>query len=152
MYATIVKNRLIHVFERLSKGDHGPALTALAVDCVHRFPGDHALGGERRDMATTRAWYARLASIFPDLHFDLRDVLVSGFPWDTRAVVTWRDRFTLPSGEVGSNEGVHVLRMRWGRVTELTVHCDTARLADYCRRIAVQGVADAALPPLGSPV
>ncbi|MGZ3420825.1 MAG: nuclear transport factor 2 family protein [Polyangiales bacterium] len=148
MFHQIVKNRLRNSFSRLNEGDPRAALDAMASDCVHRFPGDHALGGERRDPVTTRAWYARLAAIFPDLRFELLDVVVSGWPWSTLAVVTWRDAFTLPNGERGANEGVHVLRMRWGKVVELTVHCDTGKLARYCQAIAAQGVPEAALPPL----
>ena len=75
MFGFVVKSRLKSAFAKLNQGDTSAVLAAMSDDCVHRFPGAHALGGERRDMATIRAWYARLAAIFPDLRFELDRML-----------------------------------------------------------------------------
>lgn len=148
MFGFIVKSRLKRAFERLNAGDASAVLGAMRDDCVHRFPGDHALGGERRDAATIRAWYARLAKIFPDLRFELDRIEVSGWPGAWFATVTWRDSFSLPNGERGANQGAHLLRFSGSKVVELTILCDTDKLARTCRTIAAQGVPEAALPPL----
>jgi hypothetical protein len=76
---------------------------------------------------------------------------VAGWPWRTVALVSWVDHFTLPDGAAGSNQGVHEFVLRWGRVQSLEVHCDTARLAGYCARIAAAGVAEALAPPISDP-
>lgn len=54
-----------------------------------RQSGDHALGGRRTTLAATRQWYARLYRLLPDIHFDLRDIWVSGGPWNTIVVIEW---------------------------------------------------------------
>ena len=64
------------------------------------------------------------------------------------AVVAWRDRFQLPGGREGSNCGMHEFELRWGRVSAMTVHCDTARLAGYLAEVAAAGQPEAAAPPI----
>ena len=41
-----------------------------------------------------------------------------------------------------------MLTLRWGRVTELHVHCDTQVLAENLDVISRQGMPQAALPPI----
>jgi ketosteroid isomerase-like protein len=110
--------------------------------------GDHALGGERRTLKSTAAWYARLQRLLPDLRFDVQAIAVTGWPWNTTATVVWRDQFTLPDGSAGSNQGVHLFGLAWGRVTSLAVHCDTAKLAGYCNAMAAQGLSEAIAAPI----
>ena len=51
---------------------------------VQRFQGWRATTYQNN-----RAWYRRLAAIFPDLQFDVRHIVVTGWPWDTVAAVEW---------------------------------------------------------------
>lgn len=148
MYHAIVRRKLRLAFEAINRGDHAHVLAQFAPRHRHRMLGEHALGGERHGLASTTRWYARLARLLPDLRFTLDDVLVAGWPWRTRALVTWRDDFTLPDGSRGSNQGVHEFELRWGRVHAMTVHCDTARLRAYCERMAGCGLAEALEPPI----
>src|SRR5689334_16063383 len=120
MYHAIVRRKLRRAFAHANAGDWENVLAAFHPIHEHIFFGDHSLGGRRSNMTSTRAWYRRLARIFPDLHFDLRHITVGGWPWRTTAVVEWRDRFDV-GGEPGSNQGVHVLRMRWGKVVGLEI-------------------------------
>lgn len=92
-------------------------------------------------MDLTRRWYARLAAIFPDLKFEIRSIAIEGWPWSTRALVEWRDTFTLPDGTRGGNQGVHALEIAWGRVRRLEIYCDTAKLSHYLRVIGGDAVA-----------
>ena len=66
----------------------------------------------------------------------------------TVALVEWTDRFTLPDGSRRSNQGVHVLGLKWGKVVSLRIYCDTQVLAAVLRDIQSQGVADAGKPPI----
>lgn len=97
---------------------------------------------------STTQWYARLKRLLPGLRFDIDAIAVTGWPWRTIATVTWKDRFTLPDGSTGANQGVHEFELRWGRVHKLEVHCDTAKLENYCRHMAAAGIAEAAAAPI----
>ena len=149
IYRRIVAHRLRRAFAALNRGDTGPVLAAFGRDARHTFFGRHALAGMRHDAASIEAWYARLQSVFPDLRFEIDALSVSGMPWNTVALVEWRDSYTLPYGTRGGNQGVHALRLRWGRVTELRVYCDTQLLAGVLGLIERQGVREAGLEPLG---
>ena len=148
MYHEIVSRKLQRAFRDINAGAYERILPQFAETHRHVMFGEHALSGERHTIASTRKWYERLRRLLPDLQFDVQSVAVAGWPWRTRATVTWRDRFTLPDGSSGSNQGVHDFELRWGRVTRLVIHCDTARLARYCERMAGSGVTEAAAPPI----
>jgi ketosteroid isomerase-like protein len=99
-------------------------------------------------MDSIEPWYQRLKTVFPDLHFDIQSLAVRGMPWNTVALVEWRDRFTQRDGTPRGNQGVHVLRLKWGKVVSLRVYCDTQVLAAALNDLRAQGVADAGLPPI----
>ncbi len=148
IYRSIVERQLRHAFKALNQGDHAPVLAAFGAPVEHVFFGDHALGGVRHAMSSIVPWYARLKTVFPDLHFDIESLAVKGMPWNTVAMVEWRDRLTLRDGTSRSNQGVHVLRLRWGKVVSLRVYCDTQVLASVLGELELQGIADAGLPPI----
>jgi ketosteroid isomerase-like protein len=148
IYSLIVQNKLRRAFAALNRGDHAPVLAAFGSPVEHVFYGEHALGGERHCMASIRPWYARLKTLFPDLQFDIGNITVGGMPWNTVAMVEWRDRLSLPDGSRRANQGVHVLRLRWGKVISLHVYCDTLRLQSVLRELQAQGVTAAGLAPI----
>jgi len=148
IYRFIVERKLRSAFGALNRGDHAPVLAAFGSTVEHVFFGDHALAGARHDMATIVPWYARLKRVLPDLQFDIESVVVRGMPWNTVALVEWRDRFSLVDGSRGSNQGVHALRLKWGRVVSLRIYCDTQVLADVLRQQNARGIADAGLAPI----
>jgi len=51
-----------------------------------------------------------------------------------------RHRFT--------NQGVHVISLRWGRTTAIRIYCDTALLTQWLERNAACGVAEAVAAPI----
>ena len=75
-------------------------------------------------------------------------VVVRGMPWNTVAIVEWRDSFTLRDGSARSNQGVHVLSLRWGKVVSLRIYTDTQKLTDILRELRAQGVAEAGFMPI----
>ncbi len=147
MYHRIVKRRLRRAFEDINAGRYDRIVPQFAPAHRHAFLGEHALGGTRRGLEATRAWYGRLARVFPDLRFDVRSIAVAGGPWDTVAMIEWIDNFTV-NGTPAGNQGVHVFRLRWGRVVELSVYCDTAKLRRYLEEKAAGGLAEAIAPPI----
>jgi ketosteroid isomerase-like protein len=148
IYRSIVEHQLRRGFDALNRGDHAPVIALFSAPFEHVFFGDHALGGARHKMSSIVPWYRRLKTLFPDLRFDIESVAVRGLPWNTVAMVEWRDQFTLRDGSRRSNQGVHVLRLKWGKVVSLRVYCDTQVVASALRELAGQGVADADLPPI----
>jgi len=148
MYHFIVRRKLRRSFRDLNAGRYGVIVSQFASQHSHTMFGRHALGGQRRSLASTREWYARLQRLLPDLRFEIQSIAVTGWPWDTRALVSWTDGFTLPDGSRGNNQGVHELRLAWGKVVALEVHCDTAKLEAYCARMNQLGLVEAAAAPI----
>ncbi len=148
MYHFIVEQQLRKAFRQLNAGDYDSILKQFAPRFQHVFAGQHALSGARHTPRSNRAWYRRLAVLFPDLRFEIKHVVVRGWPWDTLATIEWRDHFTLRDGQRLSNEGVHVFRLRWGRVVALHIYCDTQKLETVCGLLAQQGVSEAAAGPI----
>jgi ketosteroid isomerase-like protein len=151
MYHTIVRNKLRQAFRDLDAGRCDSVLAQFAPRFDHVLMGDHALGGVRHSLGPTRRWYERLYQVLPDLRFEPQRIIVTGWPWDTTAIVEWVDRATVAGPRHYQNEGVHVFRLRWGRVVSLRVYCDTARLAAALQAQADGGIAEAAAPPIVEP-
>lgn len=148
IYHAIVERKLRNAFTALNRGDYSPILSSFGAPVEHTFFGNHALAGSRHGLQTIGSWYARLKTLFPDLRFAIDTVAVSGMPWNTVALVEWRDQFTLRDGTRRRNQGVHALRLKWGKVTSLRVYCDTQVLASVLRELQAQGVAEAGLAPI----
>lgn len=151
MYHFVVRSKLRRAFRDINAGAYEGIVAQFAPRHRHTMYGRHALAGERRTMRSTTLWYERLQRLLPDLRFDVRRIAVTGWPWNTTATVDWTDHFTLPDGSRGSNQGVHVFGLRWGKVHSLAIHCDTARLQGYCERMAGLGVKEALADPIQDP-
>jgi ketosteroid isomerase-like protein len=148
MYHMITRRKLRNVFEQLSRGNSEVAFADLAPRFEHVFSGDHTFGGTRRTAASFRRWFVRLFEVFPGLQFKVKNVLVSGWPWNTVAAVEWEDWATMRDGQEYRNEGVHIIRLRWGRVVSLRVYLDTQKIADACRHQAEHGLPQALAAPI----
>lgn len=150
MYHSIVKGNLLRSFAALNRGDYGVITRQFRKEGVsHWFSGEgHPLAGLRTDIGHIHQWYERLARLMPDLAFDIEKVAISGWPWRTTAILTWTDRLTDRAGRPYQNRGVHVITIRWGRVTGLEVYCDTAYLQGYFEALKGQGVTEAGEEPI----
>src|SRR5579885_2716417 len=94
MYHAFVRRVVGSAFESLSDGDYETLLSRCAANVEHRFPGKHALGGARHSVQAMRRWFQRLFMLFPGLNFEIKQILVRGWPWDTGVAVEWVDRAT----------------------------------------------------------
>ena len=148
----------------LSDGDHTKLIAQLASDVVHRFAGEHALGGTRTSRDQFATWLARVGRLFPSMRFAVEEVVAAtrgvgggvpagvvaaGWPWRTVVTVRWRDWGQAADGEPYENSGCHVITLRWGRATELNAYLDTAVLTASLDRMAASGFDEAAAPPIG---
>jgi ketosteroid isomerase-like protein len=114
----------------------------------HTFSGTHSIGGTRHTVDAMRRWFERLHRLTQGLDFTVKHIAVSGMPWDTTIVVEWRDTAMLVTGDPYVNDGVHVARMRWGKVVSLHAYLDTEVFANACRRMAEQGIGEAVAEPI----
>lgn len=150
MYRYIVRRLTERSFENVSNGEYDAVLRGCAPTIRHRFVGDHALGGVRRDREGFGQWLERVGRLSPDFRFEVHDVFVKGFPWNTRVVVRWTKHDTMPNGEIQDSWGVHFITLRWGRVVAIDVYPDTAGTTNDLARLADRGVSEAAAAPITS--
>ncbi|MEH3101649.1 nuclear transport factor 2 family protein [Sphingomonas adhaesiva] len=150
MYHAIVKRIARKNFLRVNEKDFGALLADCAPDIHHRFGGSHALGGERHDKEALARWFDRLGRLGPHLTLTVEDVWVKGLPNDTTIIVRWSATDELPDGSPYRNRGVHIVKMRWGKVTEIDAHEDSQAVAGNLSRQAAMGVAEAAADPIVS--
>lgn len=148
MYHAIVRRRIRALFDAINHGDADPVLRQFAPTFEHSFLGQHALGGSRRTLATTRQWYGRLYRLLPDIRFDLKQITVRGGPWNTVVVVEWNETNSGTDGVRTDNQGIHVLHLRWGRATRLLICTDTVGLMATLHRLAGAGNTEALAAPI----
>jgi ketosteroid isomerase-like protein len=149
MYHAIVEKRVRTLFDAVNRGDAEPVLCSFSQRFEHLFLGEnHALSGSRHTLALTRAWYERLYRLLPDIEFEVFRVWVSGAPWNTTVVAEWKETNSGTDGVRTSNCGIHFLRLRWGRVTQLIICPDTVGLKATLDRLAKSGNPEAHAPPI----
>jgi ketosteroid isomerase-like protein len=153
VYRMMVANKVRAAWRELQQRNFDAVLDQFASDFEYRFVGDHALGGVRRTRASQQAWFERLFRMFPSIQFTLRDVVVTGPPWHTRAIALLD---VLIPGEPGYepsepawvNEVMQVIELRWGRITRITTMTDTQREVVLLQRLADAGVREAVAEPI----
>jgi squalene cyclase len=69
-------------------------------------------------------------------------------PWNTTVAVEWVDRATPADGSDYVNEGVHIIKMKWGKVVYLHAYLDTQLTQALCERLAAKGIEEAHAAPI----
>jgi ketosteroid isomerase-like protein len=148
MYHAIVTKIARKNFERVNQHEY----EALLNDCVpnvrHRFGGAHAMGGTRHDRAALRGWFERLGRVAPTLHLTVKDVWVKGWPHNTVVIMRWDATATNADGSPYENHGVHIIRMRWGKVVDIDANEDSEAVAESLKIQARSGISEAAAEPI----
>ena len=150
MYHAIVKRIARKNFERVNERDFQSLLKDCVPNVYHRFGGTHALGGERHDREALGRWLERLARLGPNMKLTVRDVWVKGLPHNTTILVRWTNTDHLEDGTTYSNHGVHVVKMRWGKIVEIDANEDSQAVAGWLALQASRGVAEASAAPIVS--
>lgn len=135
MYKLIVRQIVRRTFARLSAGDPEVVVKQFGPKSRFVFSGDHALGGERHGQEAAREWFGQMLRLFPGIRIEPRTVLVNGWPWDTVVATHLMISATLPDGRPYGNEGMQLLRLRWGRVVEDLIFEDTLKLDTELRHM-----------------
>jgi ketosteroid isomerase-like protein len=150
VYQFLVKRHLRKQFDRLSVGDYESVLRGVDDDVHHRFAGQHPLGGERHTKQAIRVWFPRLFRLYRSLVFEVHRITLTGWPWDLRAAAEWSATVTPARGDTYLNRGVHVIRIRRGRGTQLYAYEDSHAVAQACRAMADLGITEASAPSIQS--
>jgi len=67
-----------------------------------------------------KRWFERVHRLFPDLRLTPKQIRVAGWPWDVTVVTQFEIQATLPNKSPYRNEGVQILRIRWGKIVKDT--------------------------------
>jgi ketosteroid isomerase-like protein len=148
MYYRIVARQVRKTFEQISAGNWEPMVAGMAPSFTYRFYGDHALSGERRTHEALRRWWERCFRLLPDTGFEVQDILVSGWPWNTRVATAVTVHVGVVDGTRYDNIVHQFLRIRWGKITEVRTLEDTAVLEKTLDRLAAAGYAEAHAEPI----
>ena len=150
MYRWLVRRLVTSLYRAVSVGDYEAVLRRCAPDVLQDALGCSALGGGRSSVGGYRAWFERVGRLFGSLDLEIHTVVVSGMPWSTTVAVAWTDNVTALDGRRFRIEGMHLARMRWGRLLSIRYYWDTERVAAACAHTAALGIAEAAEGPLGT--
>ncbi|GAA0946379.1 nuclear transport factor 2 family protein [Kribbella koreensis] len=143
MYHRIVAGKVRAAFAEISAGNWEAMVAGMAPEFTYRFYGDHALGGERHTRDALRRWWERCFRLLPETTFEVRDVLVAGWPWDTRVATAVTVKVGVVDGSRYENVVHQFVRMRWGKITEVRTLEDTAVLERTLDRLAAAGFEEA---------
>ena len=149
-YHMIVKKIARRNFERVNSKDYEALLAECVPNIRHRFGGTHALGGVRHDREALRRWFERLGRVSPTLHLSVQEVWVSGWPHNTVIIMRWEATATNNDGSAYQNHGVHIIRMRWGKVVAIDANEDSQAVAESLLIQARSGIPEAAAEPIVS--
>jgi ketosteroid isomerase-like protein len=136
VYKFIVKRLVRRTFRRLSKGDYEAIVRQFGPESRFVFSGDHVFGGERRGQQAVREWFRQMLGLFPGIRIEPREVVVNGWPWNTVIATHLMIEATLEGGRQYTNEGMQLLRLRWGRVVEDLIFEDTLKLDSELKRMS----------------
>jgi ketosteroid isomerase-like protein len=127
MYSWLVGQYVRFLIRRMLRGDVDLLVKQMSNRIEFTFPGRNSFAGTRHGRDEVRAWLRRFLSLRPE--YNVRDVLVSGMPWNTRIAYRLSDRI----GENYSNEAMVYLRFRWFQATHFRVFLDTEAISDWER-------------------
>ena len=148
MYHRIVAMQVRNAFAQISAGNWEAMVAGMAPAFTYRFYGDHALSGERHTHDALRRWWERCFRLLPDTRFDVEDILVAGWPWNTRVATAVTVNVGVVDGSRYQNVVHQFLRIRWGKITEVRTLEDTAVLQKTLDRLAAAGYAEAHAAPI----
>lgn len=150
MYHMIVKQQVKKTFEQFNRGDFISIQKMMAkrLEVHSMFRQPHALGGDRHTKAAADLWYGRLRQIFPQIHFDITNIQVKGWPWKTEIIAHWHDTITLAGGKIMQNQGYHKITMRWFKISGVYMETNEEIAADAIKYQGQHGVLEALEPPI----
>lgn len=143
MYKMVVKALLRRAMSKVNDGDPQMLLSMAAPDCVLTFPGDNSWSAMHRPIARGRHRFithrgAEEAQAFADrfvaegIQVVVEDILVNGYPWNTRVALRAHNYIPGPDGtDLYNNRYVDIIEIRWGRMVSMEIYEDSERVAAW---------------------
>jgi ketosteroid isomerase-like protein len=153
MYRSIVRHRVRSLFAEANRGNWQAIIDALGDPFVYNFVGETPLGGTRTTRPAMQAWFRRIFELVPDAQLYPQEIVVEGFPWNTRVMTYVKFRGTLPatpdhSATPYENEVMQLMRIKWGRIVSVKTIEDTQRFVAILPRLSAAGIMAATAPPI----
>jgi ketosteroid isomerase-like protein len=148
MYHRIVAMKVRRVFAEIGAGNSEAMVSGMAPTFTYRFYGDHALAGTRHTHEALRRWWSRCYRLLPDVTFDVREVLVKGWPWSTTVATRIKVSGPLPDGSTYTNDVMQFMHMKWAKVDEVHTLEDTAVVERALDIVYSSGVEEAHAAPI----
>jgi len=110
------------------RGDVEAVLSTYAKDVHFRFPGNNSWAGDFHGTDAVRPWLQRFHDVGLELNVD--EILVDGWPWNTKVALHFTDQLKAPDGTVVyENTGFIYAKGSWGKIREYEVVEDTEKVA-----------------------
>jgi ketosteroid isomerase-like protein len=127
VYSFVVGAYLRFMVRRMLRGNVDALLAQFSDDAEMTFPGSSSFAGTFRGRQAIGGWLRRFVGLHPE--YLVRDVVVSGPPWNTRIAYRISDRI----GSHYANEAMVYLRLRWMRTHSMRVFLDTEAVTAWER-------------------
>src|SRR5262249_55036752 len=124
----IARGRYLRGLAALERGDFDALLAQFDPQCEFVFVGETPLGAHLRSRDELRVWLGKLHTMLPSPRFEIKELVISGWPWDLRLAARAEIHSTM-AGQPYVNCFAQFLRLRWGRVVWDYVLEDTQRFA-----------------------
>lgn len=121
MYAWLVGRVIRGLYRKMLEGHPEAVSQTAAAGVTLVVPGSSEFAGTFVGKTEYETWLRRFLALGPVM--TIKDVVVSGWPWNTRVVV----RHTESIGDY-SSECADYLQLRWGKLHHQEIFLDTDRL------------------------
>jgi ketosteroid isomerase-like protein len=126
----LVKRMIRRSLAAHRRGDVEALLRTYARDVRFHFPGQSSFAADLEGVDAVRPWLQRFHRL--GIEIDVDEILVAGWPWNTRAALHFTDRFRAPGGAViYENSGFIYAKSAWGKIREYEVVEDTEKVARF---------------------
>jgi hypothetical protein len=128
MFQLLARMRVRRSLRAHLRRDVEAVLKTYAKDVRFRFPGQNSWAGEFHGIGAVRAWLQRFYAVGLELHVD--EILVAGWPWNTKVALHFIDRLKDHEGTVVyENTGFIYAKSTWGTIRDYEVVEDTEKVA-----------------------
>jgi ketosteroid isomerase-like protein len=141
-YKIIVRQKILKSFIELNKFNSTELLNSLSKNATYIFEGDNSLGGQRNSKIGIDKWFQRLFRLLPG-QFEVLSIIIKGVPWDTDAIVEFKDYVKPQFGEPYTNYGVQRIKLKFGKITHIHTYVDTEKITRALNELAKNGIEEA---------
>lgn len=143
----ILRKKIIDGFRAFSRADYKPLLALYDENVRQTFEGDHALGGARTNKQDVERWFQRFVRLLPST-FVIKDVVVQGWPWNTKAIVVFEDHVSPVGVSPYTNQGIMNTTVKWGKATYVHIYVNTHLVIEALNALSKPGVEEAGAEPI----